>query len=101
MNKFLVFEADVWPDGNSFSVNMYYPLIENYTGKQLTIELSDDSDDIDIINTLINNQIIDDNILNQDDYTINIEYLYNDIIVTINDLIDTEATPIIIELCEV
>lgn len=101
MVKFKVFEADVWPDCDSFSVNQYYPLLTMQGQKQLIVELSDDCDDINIINTLINNLIINDNVLNQDDYSIDIEYLYNDIIVTINDLIDIESLPIIIKLCEV
>lgn len=100
MVKFKVFEADVWSDCDGFSVNQYYPIIEIYTDKQLIIALSDDADDTTIINSLINDNIIDNNILNQDDYTIDIDYLYSDIIISIYDNNDIESLPAIIKLEE-
>ncbi len=100
MTRFEVYEADVWGECDSYTINMYYPIIETYTGEQLIIDISEDADDIDIINTLINNQTIDDNILNQDNYIIEVDYQYNDIIITMLDDNDIESSPIIIKLEE-
>jgi hypothetical protein len=98
MTKFKVFKADVWPDCEGYSINMYYPLINTYSGYQLIIELSDEASDNDIINELNEQGIID--IIDTDNYTIDIDYMYNDIIITISDNNDIEQLPIIIKLEE-
>lgn len=99
MIRFKVYEADVWADWGSYSVNMYFPVINKFFGEQLIIELADDASDDDIINSL--SGVIGNALMNDESIDINIDYMYNDIIITISDNNDIEQLPIIIKLEEI